>query len=426
MGVTMAIRLAVLIGIVATAASAGAAEVRGTFSALMTAREVPRGELSVEGVPEGVTDYPLYGLAAVQVDELGVPGVDDTRLVMQGWGRLQLGDEEVMRDDSADLQLLYAEGRRGPLHVRVGRQHLMEGGDRLALIDGAEVGVHTPIGIIATAFGGLLVRRELDIERGDWIGGGRLAYRLGLPGEVGLSYSQRRLGGEIASEEVAADGFYQVGPARIVGLAVVGPTEERLVEARLAVSYAALQNLVVTADVERTSPDLLIPRTSIFSVFAETTHDAIGGDLQWDPSPYYGISAEGHWLRLEDESMGYRATVRAATYREPSRRSTLGLEVRRVDESDSGYVRGRVFTALQLFAAVRVAADLFAYQYDEEINEESASYLASLSGTYDIAPSMRVIATVQGGMTPYAESQVEGFLRFAYGFETDLAREWTP
>ena len=415
----MASRFMVVVGLSAiAAATAQAAEVRGTFSTLLNVREEPRGD-------EAVSSIPLYELAALHIDGLGVPGTDESRVVLQGWGRLQLGDDEL-NDSTGDVTLLFAEARRGGLHLRLGRQHLTEGVDRLQVIDGLRVGYQTDFGLIAQAFAGLLAHPEFDLDGGDWQAGGRLAYRLGLQGEVGLAYSQQRRGGDLARQKVGADGFYQLGDTRVNAIAVVGPDERRLIEARLAVSRPLRPDLYVTLDAERTAPDLFIPRTSLFSVFAETEHDALGGDVQWDPSPYYSLTASGHWLRLENESLGYRAALRAATYREASHRSLVGLEARRVDERDNAYLRGRVFTGLQILPVLRVTADVFAYRYDEEIRGESASYLGQLSAIYDLAPSMRIAATVSGGMTPFAESQVEGFVRFAYGYETDLAREATP
>jgi hypothetical protein len=104
----------------------------------------------------------------------------------------------------------------------------------------------------------------------------------------------------------------------------------------------------------------------------------------------------------------------------------IGAEVRRLDEFENGYVRGRVFTGLQLLESMRLSADAFAYHFDDEINDTGYSLLGQLSVTYDILDSLRVAATVAGGTTPWAEAQIEGMLRIAYGWNVDLAREVGP
>ncbi len=427
----MTSRILVVLGICSLAASVNAAEVSGTFSAMMSGREAPlasgqdasNGALIDERVQK---DYPLYGLANLQVDGIGIPGVEEAQAVFQGWGRLQLGDYKDLDGNTADIGLLYFQARKGGLHVRIGRQHLVQGVDRMEMIDGIDVAYHTDFGLSASAAAGYLTRAELKDSRADWATSARLAYRLGMPGEVGVSWEQKRLNGAIASQDVGVDAFYVIKDVRLVGYAAYAPEEQRLFEARLAASLPVTKTVLMTVDALRVAPDLLIPRTSIFSVFSDESHDAIGGDVQWDPSPYYSLGGEGHWLRTNDDSLGYTATLRATTYREPSHRSAVGLEGRRVDESKYSYTRGRAFTSLQVLPAFTVAVDAYAYKYDTKINNYDNAVIGQLSGIYDVLPNLRVAATISAGETPFAKSQVEGWLRLAWGLATDFAREWTP
>jgi hypothetical protein len=52
--------------------------------------------------------------------------------------------------------------------------------------------------------------------------------------------------------------------------------------------------------------------------------------------------------------------------------------------------------------------------------------LCQLSVVYDLAPLIRLAGTVAGGVTPWSERHIEGMLRFAYGWDVDLAREVGP
>jgi hypothetical protein len=298
----------------------------------------------------------------------------------------------------------------------------------MAMIDGLDARFDAPLGISAEAFYGWTVHPELRHRTDNWQGGGRLAWNLaqiGKTGEIGLGYTQRRERGEVRRHEVGLDAYTYIAGLRLFGLAVGVPVEGSLdlLEARLAVSYRQSEKLTFTVDGERVAPALLVPLTSIFSVFADTPHDAFGADATYTPSRYWTVSADGSVMFLDSEYLGYRAGLRVTTYREPSHRSFIGAEARRLDESDNGYLRGRAFTGLQLLEPLRVTAELFGYKFDEKINDVDVSFIGQVSGIYDITSSMRVAATVSAGRTPWAESQVEGMLRFAYGFDIDLSPE---
>lgn len=411
------------------ASSAQATEVRGSMTTLLAGREDVRGA-------DVVSVIPLYELVALEVRDFALPGADHARLVLNGWGRLQLGNDggpspsdEGLNPTTADLGLFYLEANRGPVELRLGRQHLVQGVGRMQMIDGASLEARLPWGLSAQGFYGLTVQPELRIESDDGLGGGRLAKRLPGMGELGIGYALRTSHGELYRQDLGADAFYVVGPTRWVGLAVVSPAEEgglRLTEARLAATYLKGDALVLTVDGERVAPDLLLNRRSIFTVFAIGNYDAFGGDLAYRPSPYYELTLDGHLLRRNNGGLGYRATAQLNAYRDPAHRSRIGVEVSRLDEKESGYVRGRALASLELASALRLAGDVFVYRFDEPVNAYDASYIGQMSVVYDLSRSMRVVASVAGGSTPFAESQVEGMLRFAYGYNVDFDREVTP
>ncbi len=383
-----------------------------------------------------VSVIPLYELVAIEVRDLAVPGAEHARLVFNGWGRLQLGedggpspDDVGLHPTTADLGLFYLEAGRGPVELRLGRQHLVQGVGRMQMIDGASLEARLPWGLSAQGYYGLTVQPELRVETDYWLGGARLAKRLPGMGEIGVGYAMRTVHGELYRQDLGADGFYVIGPTRWVALTVVSPEDEgglRLTEARLAMSYLRGKSLVVTLDGERVAPDLFLNRQSIFSVFSVGNYDAAGGDVSYRISPYYELTADAHLLRRRNSALGYRATAQANAYRDPGRRSRVGVEVSRLDERESGYVRGRLLTSLELSDQVRVAGDVFFYRFDEPVNAYDSSTIGQVSAVYDLTRAMRIVASVAGGTTPFAQSQVEGMLRFAYGYNVDLDREVAP
>jgi hypothetical protein len=350
--------------------------------------------------------------------------------VLQGWGRLQLGDDEL-RDTDADLGLLFLEARSGRFELRAGRQYLSEGVGRMTMIDGANAEVDLWAGLAAQAFIGATVHPQLRHATGNWQAGGRVSWAFhelaGTPGVLGLSYRQRRHRGDVRTDHLGADASLKLGPTHFSGIAVMDPTMEAFVEGRLAMSIRANEHWLLTLDAERVRPDLLIPLNSIFSVFADSAHDSLGADAAWTPSPYHSVDVAGHLLRLDGEHLGYRLLLRGVTYREAAHRSFIGAELRRVNERQGqGYMSGRAFTKLQFLEAFGVSADVFVYGYDEKINDTQVALLAQASVIWDITPSIRVAGSVAGGTTPWAEAQLEGMLRFAYGWDVDFVREVAP
>ncbi len=400
---------------------ATAAEVRGTFSTLFAARADALAGDEVLGLP-------LYELLALEVAGLRLPGTDGARLVMQGWGRLQIADD-ALAPSSADLGLFYLEAERGPLELRLGRQHLVYGVSRMSLVDGLDARARIGRYGSARAFFGFTAHPELRHATGNWQAGGRLALNLltfGQTGEVGLAYLLRRQAGETHRHELGADAAVWLGASRWLAVAVLSPERRQLVEARLNGSARLSPAWLVAVDAERVSPAALLPLSSIFSVFADAPHDAIGAEASFTPTPHYAVDLAGHALLLDQGFLGYRATLRAVTYREAARRSAVGAELRRLDEGERGYLRGRLFTALQLRPSLRISADAFAYRFDTEVNAQRQSLLLQGSAIVDLIDELRLAATLAGGTTPWASTQLEGMVRLMYGWNVDLAREVGP
>ncbi len=410
------------LGLALWTAPAFAADVRGTATTLLSGRQDPRQGDTVNVVP-------LYELLSVEATKLELPGADEARLVFNGWGRVQLGEDEVTADHSADLNLLYLEANRGPATLRLGRQHLVLGVGRMELIDGLDARVRAPLGLMAEAFAGYTVHPELNLRTDSWSSGGRLSHNLAAwdwVGEVGASYLQRRKDSQVVRHEVGFDGFTRIGMTNVVAGAILDPQREALVEARGRLEVVPNDRVSVAANVERVTPSLLLPVNSIFTVFADADHLSVGGALRITPTPFWTFDLTGDSLSLDQDTIGYRAALGVVSYREAQHRSAIGMEARRLKENENGYLRGRIFTTLALTETLKLSADVYALQFDEPINDVDQSMLGQFSAVYDLATNLRLAATVAGGSTPWAKSQIEGMLRFAYGYDIDFSREVAP
>jgi len=384
---------------------------------------------------QAINAFPLYEFLSLELGALDLPLADNAQVVMQGWGRLQLGEDEH-KDNSGDVNLLYIEAERGRARLRAGRQQLMGGVGRMALVDGGNLRYQSAYGVSAEAFAGTVVQRELRIDAERWLAGGRLGFNL-VPlhlallelGEFGVSYLQEHEQEWLRRHEVGGDALLRVGPTRwalFAAMSVSEKQEVRLKEARVIGSWRVDPSLLLSIDAERATPEAFLSAGSIYTVFTSAGHDAYGAEMALTPSAYWALSYDAHYLMLERDYLGYRTTLRVTTYREASHQSLIGLEARRVVEGERGYVRGRLFSGLQLLQTLRASLDLLGYIFDADINGATASYTGLASIVYDITPSIRLAATIAGGRTPYADAEVRGILRFAYGYAAELDSEATP
>ena len=396
--------------------TANAATVSGEVSTLLASQ--PRGRQG-----DIVDNDPLYGFAQLRVDDIDLGGIASVlspgRLYLQGWGRLQLG-EDPFRDDEGDIGLAYFEFGISELKLRLGRQHIIEGIGRMTMLDGVSTRLALPWGMELQGSGGAIVHPRLRFQTGDWLVNGRLSKRFANIAELGIGYRHERRDRDLARHQVGADGWLNLGPTSWHGLVILTAGRGQLAEARLSGRWRVTDALTVSVDGNRLVPDRFLPATSIFTVFSNRAHERYGADVLWELSPYYDISARADWLRMGNAHLGYRLTAGVRTYREPSHLSMIGLEGQRLHEEDNGYWRGRALTALQLLDNFRISGDAFVFGFDHPVNGNNLSWLLQGSAVYDVLADVHVSATVSGGSTAFEKERVDLIFRLAYGYRVDL------
>ena len=91
-------------------------------------------------------------------------------------------------------------------------------------------------------------------------------------------------------------------------------------------SWQVFPSLELFVKGQTTSPDLFLPQTSIFSVFANINNDAVGGGGVWQALPRLAFYGEYKRLWVDGGAKGDEAELRA-TYR-LTRKATVGLDSR--------------------------------------------------------------------------------------------------
>jgi hypothetical protein len=388
--------------------AASAARAVGSATTLLDSRPYVR-----DG---GYQESPIYESFSLSARGEGGDFLQDVRIVARGWGRLTLGVPFDDHRTAGDVDSLFIEGRLLKRHLllRVGRQLAVGGAVRSTQLDGIAADAIVAYGFGAQVWTGVPVQPRFAAGTGDFLTGTRIFWRKAFDSEVGASFVYALRRGYLSRKDLALDGSWT--PLRAVsvnGLVQWNLEEARLAEARLQAVWQASAKLQVVGDVQRTSPDLFLDRSSIFAVFSEERRDEAGGEIVYRLLQPLSLEADWHWLKVEG-GHGHRAGARA-TLRTPSGGS-LGAEVRLLTEPDNGYKQARLFGIRKLRRDITVTLDLDGYWLEQQVNGQTRSFVATLTGGWQFLPAWEAMLAGSFGTTPYFERRTEVIARVTYRF----------
>lgn len=402
------------------AAQARADVVDASATTLLQGRQDPR-DAAVHTV------VPAFELVSINARDIKNPVFDDLNIVLSGWGGLTFGDPVDKELGSGDLDLGYVEGTafKRRLKLRLGRQLVIGGAAQVMPLDGADVTVMPLEKLGVTLYGGQVVVPRFALPRGNAVGGARAFYRLTYETEFGASFIDVLEDGLQARRDVALDARYApLNTLWFTGYGAMSTLEKRLSEANLTATWQPVALVQVTGDWARTAPDLFIPRSSIFSVFAEETHSEGGGSLTVNPVRALTLLGDYHAIK-DDDGWGHRARGRVAYDFGVLRRSTLGVEGRLLRIPVNGYVEARVYGIQHLGQKLLATADADLYHFRDPVNGQKDSYYATLTLAYDFAPDWRAALTGGLGETPYLSRATQVIARLVWN-PTFTFREVKP
>jgi hypothetical protein len=364
----------------------------------------------------GYQESPIYESFSLFARSDGNDWLQDVRLVARGWGRLTLGPPFDDHRTAGDVDSLFFEGRLLKRHllIRLGRQLAVGGAVRATQLDGVTARGLVGYGFGAEIFGGAPVQPRFGVSRGDALAGGRIFWSHAFDSEVGASFVYALRRGYLSRKDFALDGSYT--PLRTVtvsGLAQWSLEEKRLAEAKLQALWQVTQKIQLTADVQRTSPDLFLDRSSIFAVFAEEVRNEAGGEVVWRILQPISLSADWHWMRVEG-GHGHRGGARA-TFR-TRQGGSYGAELLLLTEPDNGYKQARLFAIRRLPRNLILTVDLDAYWLERQVNAQKRSFVATVSCGWAFHPSWEAMLAGSLGTTPYFERREELIARITYRF----------
>lgn len=372
------------------------------------------------------TVVPIVEQLGLMASDPGNSTVSDLKLCLSGWGRLDPVDRSARLGNAADLDLGFVSMAilDRAFTFTLGRHLAFGGARRASHIDGlsAEATIFKGAGL--SVFGGTPVVPRFASALGDVVFGGRVFYRPSPDAQVGASFFELLDHKSLARQEAGLDGRWMLGKVTLSGFGTFALTDGRMAEANLDAELQATSSLWGHVNIGRTAPDLFISRTSIFSVFAADRRDEVGGGVSLR-THRWRILGEYHFVLYGADGTsaprnGHEGLVKATYRTTPS--TSLGAEARALLAPANGYLEGRLFATQRIAEVVALVLDLDAYHLQNPINGALSgnrnSYVASLSGTYDVAPGWLVALTGLASVTPFFEHRYEVLGKLVYNFST--------
>jgi hypothetical protein len=360
---------------------------------------------------------PVYQYVTVKGRDLGLAGLSAD---VSGFGQLELMKGFAADRGTGDLLFGYVRyvDPDGWARVTAGRQYVYRGAGYGVALDGATVEGFLPWHLQVQAFGGLVSERRFEGTLDRPAAGGRLAWMPWDWGHVGASYYQEWSAGDVDRQNAGADfAFRYFKEVTVDGSFLFDLVGRGLQDLDLTTSVLATRWATFFVHYGLFDPDALLPRTSIFWVFAREMHHELGGGLE--VRPFAGLSFWVNWDQYlyGGGDVGYLGKARAS-YRLPvTLPVTVGVEYDRMQEVDNGYDAVRVFGTGETGFGLRFSAEVQAFLFAEEVR----AYDKALSGFggvgYRFLPGFALDVGAEVNHTPLVTSEVRGLAKLTWDFE---------
>ncbi len=268
----------------------------------------------------------------------------------------------------------------------------------------------------------------------NWLLGGRIGFvDLGTLA-AGVSFVHRRYRGRVADNDLGVDLTYSpLSFLELSGSAAISLEALRPKEVKAAVGLTPVRSLTASLGYQRSSPDLWVPRTSIFSVFSEETFQEASLDLRWNATRRMSLEA-GYGRRLysavgdgRDGLEGKnRAAVRASYRFGEELAGRAVAEVERIEAMENAATRVRLAGRLPVRLhnhPLALVADLDMLLLDEPIRDTSAGLSANGYLELPLRRDLRLLAGGGASTGPLLQRQGSFLVRLTWEFEAPATGE---
>lgn len=392
----------------------------------------------VPGQPGAVTRvepaFPFTAVGFVRFGAIDLPGAADAlggELAL--WGSLGPRDG---RAADADVTSAFAQLRRGPLRLKLGRQVTLPGSSRYVRFDGLSAGVtfgvfdldayagwvalprwNQPRGASLLGFVGDGLNDPLLLEAQNRVGQFTAGVRTGLTFSsrvrASLAFHEQRDAVGVAFRVLSTDALVRPLPWLAVGGRLSFDARALAVsEARAYVDITRLAQVPVSLDYSYQAPALLLPQTSVLAAFGGAAWHELGVETTVRLLSTLRITARGAGQLFEGDQLGGRGQLRVQWTPGLDARTLVLAEVNRLLVPPSGYTQLRVGARWRATQTITTSADAALFLYDVPVRD--AKYSATAVGSLEWAarPWLRALLSGTVMQTPYAsfEAQLLGRL----------------
>lgn len=435
---SLAATIALFLLLAPTLAQAAELEANGTTILQLEERSVPG--FAKQRVA------PATQFVGVNAEKLGDGNLS---LHLYGWGRVDLADrstDEGTTDGDLTYGYLLYRFPKANSQIKAGRFFIYEG-VAAEQIDGVSARADLAGGFAASLFAGAPVHLDRSGDnKGDYIGGGRLSYR--LPGILEVGASALREGGvdtggkidtaaatrtDVKNYRQLVGGDIWLSPHRMVelnGHTFYNTATEGVAEQSWLVEVRPLKPLSLSAsyDEQRFKHFFAttgFPRTSLNSLFNPEAGDKIsshGVSATYVVARPVEITADYKRYNYHRENHGnanrYGGEVRLVLLDNKVR---AGLSYHRTDASTAGINSYHEVHGYGLYNAARyfTSADIIFHVYDDKIYNKDSAFEATASAGYRIMPNLTFSGDVSYGENPRLTDEVRGLLKLTYNFTSE-------
>lgn len=386
-------------------------------------------ERSIPGFKDE-TVVPATQFLGVDIDKLGDGNLS---FHLYGWGRVDLADKSTEGGSTdGDLSYAYLAYRlpKADGQIKLGRFYVFEG-IAAEHLDGIGGRTDLGAGFNVSAFAGSPVKLNMtDSNKGDYVVGGRLGYRVAGLLEIGASALRE---GEIATGPTRDLNDYRqlvggdiwLAPFKMVELrghtsyntATDGFAEHSyllLVQPHKAVSVSAEFNDYRLKDYLATSN-----LRSLFNPNRDDDLRSYGGSVTWTIAKPVEVSADYKRINYDRADRGntnrYGGEVRLTT---ADRKVRSGASYHRADNDTAGVnsyheVRGwALYDAAKYFTSI----DAIGHFYDNDVDTKDSAYEVIGSLGYRFFPNLALSGDVSYGENPRMDSELRGVMRLTWNF----------
>jgi len=380
------------------------------------------------------TTYSATEFVNLSMRAIDVPGVQDLRLQLSAWatgGLVSSGPDGIL---IGDVQLLTLSGSMFDHHLNVtlGRQLIMGGAAQALQLDGVNATVNIAAGFGFNAYIGAPTPSPLatgpgiyayvgapSVNRGvvpigDFAFGGRAFWRPSYGSEVGISFNEVLDEGVLARQNLGLDLHYAIlSNLGISASGIFSLAEMQVADAEVSLAWQVLPTLELSIKGQYSLPELSLPLTSIFTVFAYPERTAVGGGVFWQALPRLSVYGDYQQLWVDGGS-GEEADLRV-TYKF-NRSSTLGVTGRLLLVPVNGYTDARAWFLQTLTDKFRLSADLDWIWLQNPINQVRDSVVGTASFNWIIGSGWTAMLSASGGTTTLYNSVFTATARVSYDF----------